>query len=121
MASRAAAHGLGDTRAGLLVQAAGEVGTYLKYRDPGRVAVRTWEQAGAVMCDFSQPATSFRDPFLGLRPAGLEARPGDGLWLTGQICNWMDISSGIDGGTIRLQVPGMHNEETAQQGVRYPA
>jgi hypothetical protein len=121
LASRAAAHGLADDRSDLLVQAAGEVGTYLKYLDPGRVAVRTWEQAGAVMCDFSQPATSFRDPFLGLRPAGLEASPGDGLWLTGQICDWMDISSGIDGGTIRLQVPGMRNEETAQQGVRYPA
>jgi hypothetical protein len=121
VASRAAAHGLAGDRAGLLVQAAGEVGTYLKYLDPGHVAVRTWEQAGAVMCDFSQPATSFRDPFLGLRPAGLEARPGDGLWLTGQICDWMDISSGSHGGTIRLQVPGTHNQETAQQGVRYPA
>ena len=121
VASRAAAHGLAGDQADLLVQAAGEVGTYLKYLDPGHVAVRTWEQAGAVMCDFSQPATSFRDPFLGLRPAGLKARPGDGLWLTGQICDWMDISSGIGGGTIRLQVPGKRDQETAQQGVRYPA
>ena len=121
VASRAAAHGLAGDRAGLLVQAAGEVGTYLKHLDPGHVAVRTWEQAGAVMCDFRQPATSFRDPFLGLRPPGLEARPRDGLWLTGQICDWMDIISGVDGGTIRLQVPGRHNQEAAQQGVRYPA
>ena len=121
VARRAAAHGLAEDRAGLLVQAAGEVGTYLKYLDRGHVAVRTWEQAGAVMCDFSQPVASIRDPFLGLRPAGLKARPGDGLWLTSQICDWMDISSGRGGGTIRLQVPGRHNEETAQQGVRYPA
>ena len=121
VAGRAAAYGLAGDRAGLLVQAAGEVGSYLNYLDRGQVAVRTWEQAGAVMCDFSQPATSFRDPFLGLRPAGLAARPGDGLWLTGQICDWMDIRSGIHGGTIRLQVPGKHNQEAAQQGVRYPA
>jgi hypothetical protein len=121
VASRAAAHGLAGDRAGLLVQAAGEVGTYLNYLDQGNVAVRTWEQAGALMCDFSQPDTSIGDPFLGLRPAGLGATPGDGLWLTNQICDWMDIRSGADGGTIRLQVPGQRNAETAQQGLRYPA
>jgi hypothetical protein len=84
--------------------------------------VRTWEQAGALMCDFRQPETSISDPFLGQRgPAGLDAAPGDGLWLTSQICDWMDIRSGADGGTIRLQVPGQRNAETAQQGLRYPA
>jgi hypothetical protein len=121
VASRAAAHGLAGDRAGLLVQAAGEVGTYLRYLDQGNAAVRTWEQAGALMCDFRQPDTSISDPFLGLRPAGLDAAPGDGLWLTSQICDWMDIRSGADGGTIRLQVPGQRNAETAQQGLRYPA
>ena len=74
VASRAAAHGLADDRAGLLVQAAGEVGTYLKYLDPGHVAVRTWEQAGAVICDFSKrrPASATRSSACG--PPGW--RPG---------------------------------------------
>ena len=76
----------------------------------------------ACLYDSDRQFLEMARPFLeSLRPAGLEARPGDGLWLTGQICDWMDISSGIHGGTIRLQVPGRHNQEIAQQGVRYPA
>jgi len=120
--SRAAAYGLAGDRASLLLQAAGEVGTYLKGQAPGSAAVRTWEHADAVVCDFSQPGGRAGDPFLGLRPAELDPKPGDGLWLTGQICDWMDIRAGSDsdGPTIRLQVPGRRNAETAQQGVRYP-
>ncbi len=119
--SRAAAHGLTGERVGLLVQAAGEVGTFLKNRSPASAAVRTWEHADAVVCDFRQPGGSVGDPFLGLRPAELDPRPGDGLWLTGQICDWIDIRSGADGPTIRLQVPGRRNAEAAEQGIRYPA
>ena len=119
--SRAAAHGLAGERAGLLVQAAGEVGTFLKNQAPGSAAVRTWEHAGAIVCDFRQLGGSVDDPFLGLRPAELDPRPGDGLWLTSQICDWIDIRSDPGGPTIRLQVPGRHNAETAQQGLRLPA
>ncbi|MGD0377397.1 MAG: sensor histidine kinase [Streptosporangiaceae bacterium] len=119
--SRAAAHGLAGERVGLLVQAAGEVGTFLKNQAPGSAAVRTWEHADAVVCDFRQPGGSLSDPFLGLRPAELDPRPGDGLWLSGQICDWIDIRSDADGPTIRLQVPGRRNAEAAEQGIRYPA
>jgi hypothetical protein len=73
-----------------------------------------------MICPYDTRITSISDPFLGLRPAGLDAAPGDGLWLTSQICDWMDIRSSADGGTIRLQVPGQRNAETAQQGLRYP-
>ena len=121
VAGRATAHGLADDRAGLLVLAAGEVATYLKNLVPGRATVRIWEQPGAVVCDFRQPpGDNGGDPFLGLRPAELEPEPGDGLWLAGQICDWMDISSGDDGRTIRLHVASRHNEEMAQPGIRYP-
>ncbi len=118
--SRAAAHGLAGERAGLLVQAAGEVGTFLKNQPPGSAAVRTWEHAGAVLCDFRQQGGCVGDPFLGLRPAELDPRPGDGLWLTGQICDWIDIRSGAAGPIIRLQVPGRRNAEASEQGIRYP-
>jgi hypothetical protein len=121
ISSRAAAHGLAGERAGLLVQAAGEVGTFLKHQEPGRAAVRTWEQAGSVVCDFRQAGGRIADPFLGLRPAELTARRGDGIWLSSQICDWIDIRAGADGPTIRLQVPGRRNQEAAQQGIRYPA
>jgi hypothetical protein len=85
-----------------------------------------WEQPGAVVCDFRQTrasndrASNDSDPFLGLRPAELKPEPGDGLWLAGQICDWIEIRSGQDSGVIRLHVASRHNEEMAQPGVRYP-
>jgi hypothetical protein len=53
-------------------------------------------------------------------PAELEADPGDGLWLAGQLCDWTEIRSDEDSSVIRLHVASRHNEETAQPGVRYP-
>ncbi len=118
----AAAHGVVGDRADLLVLAVSEVGAYLKSRWPSSAAVRAWEQPGAVVCDFRQPAGRITDPFLGLRPAELVVGDGDGLWLTNQICDWMEIRSGADGCAIQLQVPSRHDQEmVAQPGIRYPA
>jgi len=122
IASRADAYGVAGDRAEMLILAVSEVGAYLKTQGPGTAAVRTWEQPGAVVCDFCQPGTSISDPFLGLRPASLEPGAGDGLWLANQLCDWMEIRSGIEGCTIQLQVPSRHDQETVvQPGTRYPA
>ena len=118
----AGAHGLAGDRAEMLVLAVSEVGAYLKSRWPASATVRTWEQPGAVVCDFRQPGASISDPFLGLRPAELVPGDGDGLWLANQICDWMDIRSDAEGCTIQLQVPSSHDQEmAAQPGIRYPA
>jgi MEDS: MEthanogen/methylotroph, DcmR Sensory domain len=122
IADRAAAYGVTGDRADILVLAVSEVGAYLKNQGPGPAAVRTWEQPGAVVCDFRQPGLSISDPFLGLRPARLEPGDGDGLWLANQICDWLEIRSGADGGTIQLQVPSRHDQETASlPGISYRA
>ena len=116
------AHGVAGDRADMLVLAVSEVGAYLKDRWPASAAVRTWEQPGAVVCDFRQPGGSISDPFLGLRPAELVPGDGDGLWLANQICDWMDIRSDAEGCTIQLQIPSSHDQEmAAQPGIRYPA
>jgi MEDS: MEthanogen/methylotroph, DcmR Sensory domain len=122
IADRAAAYGVVGDRADILVLAASEVGAYLKSRGPDTAVVRTWEQPGAVVCDFRQPGASIGDPFLGLRPARLEPGDGDGLWLANQVCDWMEIRSGADGCRIQLQVPSRHDQEmVAQPGIRYLA
>lgn len=121
IASRAAVHGLTGERVSMLVYAAAEVGTYLKNQAPGIATVRTWEQPGAVVCDFRQPrAGDDSDPFLGLRPAELVAEPGDGLWLAGQLCDWIEIRSDNHSSIVRLHVASRHNQEMAQPGLRYP-
>jgi hypothetical protein len=118
----AGAHGLTGDRADMLVLAVSEVGAYLKSRWPASATVRTWEQPGAIVCDFRQPGASITDPFLGLRPAELVPGDGDGLWLANQICDWLDIRSDPAGSTIQLEVPSSHDQEmAAQPGIRYPA
>jgi hypothetical protein len=120
ISDRAAEYGVEGDRAEMLVLAVSEVGAYLKRQPPGSASVRTWEQPGAVVCDFRQPGGSIRDPFLGMRPAELEPGDGDGLWLTNQICDWMEIRSGDDGCAIQLQVPSRHDQElVAQPAIRY--
>jgi hypothetical protein len=122
IADRATEYGVAGDRADMLVLAVSEVGAYLKGRPPGGAAVRTWEQPGAVVCDFRQPGGSITDPFLGLRPAQLDPGEGDGLWLTNQICDWMEIRSGAGGCTVQLQVPSRHDQEmVAQPGAGYSA
>ena len=119
---RAAEYGVEGDRADMLVLAVSEVGAYLKRQPPGGAALRTWEQPGAIVCDFRQPGGSIGDPFLGLRPAELEPGDGDGLWLTNQICDWMEIRSDAQGCAVQLQVPSRHDQEmVAQPGIRYPA
>jgi hypothetical protein len=121
----AAGHGVAGDPADMLALAVSEVGAYLKSHGPqqaARTAVRTWEQPGALVCDFHQPGLQISDPFLGLRPAELAPGDGDGLWLANQICDSMEIRSGPEGSTIQLQVPSQHDQEmTAQPGIRYPA
>jgi MEDS: MEthanogen/methylotroph, DcmR Sensory domain len=123
IAGRAAAYGVTGDRADILVLAVSEVGAYLKNQGPGPATLRTWEQPGAIVCDFRQPGLSISDPFLGLRPTRrLEPSDGDGLWLANQVCDWLEIRSGADGGTIQLQVPSRHDQETvAQPGISYRA
>jgi len=121
VSGQAGALGLPADRAGLLVLAAGEVGGYLRSTGSQSPTVRIWEQAGAIVCHFRQPRAEVGDPFLGLRPAEpLEPRPGDGLWLASQICDWLEIRSDSAGCDIQLQVPSMHNAELTQPGARYP-
>jgi hypothetical protein len=122
IADRAAAHGVPDERADMLVVAVSEVGAFLKSRWPASAAVLAWEQPGAVVCDFRQPGASISDPFIGLRPAELVPGDGDGLWLVNQICDWMEIRCGGDGCTIQLQVPSRHDQEmVAAPRIRYQA
>jgi hypothetical protein len=115
VARTSAAHGLAGDRAMPMVQAASEVGGYLKGQLAGNATVRAWEQPGAVICDFRQLQAAAGDPFVGMRPAELSPQPADGLWLAGQLCDWIDIRSGPQACTIRLQVPSRRSEEMAQQ------
>ncbi|REF01086.1 MEDS domain-containing protein [Thermomonospora umbrina] len=112
-AARAAAHGLAGERASLFVMALSEVAAHVRDVGAGKAAVRVWEQGGSVVCDVHVPGGRPGDPFLGFRPPTLDGRPGDGLWLARQVCEFVDIRPSAGGCTYRLQVAGARFVESS--------
>ncbi|XVQ15298.1 anti-sigma factor RsbA family regulatory protein [Spirillospora sp. CA-255316] len=90
--------------------AAAETGTYLM-QVGGPARVRMWPSPGALVCDFRQESGRIPDPFIGFRPPGLRARPGDELWLARQLCERLEIRSVGDGCTVRLYLPSPRSVE----------
>jgi anti-sigma regulatory factor (Ser/Thr protein kinase) len=68
------------------------------------VGLRLWTSAERVVCTVSDAGPGPTDPFAGFGPAhGADlSRGGMGLWLARQLCDHVDISTGPDGGTVRL-------------------
>lgn len=92
---------------GMFGIAVGEAISYLARQSVDRAAVWVRLSAGRIVCTLhsDQPLDHIH-PFVGYRPPGAIERPGDGLWLTNQICEWLDVSSDASGCTIELAVPG---------------
>lgn len=98
--------GLTGERAALFVLAVSEVAGHLRAAGTGRATVKVWEGPGTIMVELYEPGGRAGDPFLGFRPPALDARPGDGLWLTRQVCDHVDVRADDAGCAYRLQVPG---------------
>lgn len=85
--------------------AVGESITYLLSHGVTRVSVWVRPVAGRVVCTMHSDQPLAVHPFVGFRH-------GDGLWLTNQICEWLDVSSDDEGGcTVELAVPGQRAAE----------
>ncbi|EME58588.1 sensor histidine kinase [Amycolatopsis decaplanina] len=106
VAAHAALHGLPGQRATLLSAAVGEVSNHVVQHGSGRATIRLWTESGSIVCDVHEPAGRITDPFLGYLPPTLDPAPGDGLWLTRQLCHLVETRSGYHGATVRLRVSG---------------
>ncbi|MFD8492636.1 anti-sigma factor RsbA family regulatory protein [Amycolatopsis sp. NPDC059657] len=84
--------------------AVGEVLAKLVERGVDRAIVWVRAAAGRVVCTLhtDQP----------LRPPHLH-QADSGLWMSNQICEWVDVSSDADGCTIELAMPGRGTEATS--------
>lgn len=80
--------------------AVGEAFAYLLRHGIDRVAVWVRPAAGRVVCTLHSDRPLDLPPFFGSRP------PDNSLWMTEQICEWLDISSDAGGCTIELAMPG---------------
>jgi MEDS: MEthanogen/methylotroph, DcmR Sensory domain len=96
--------------------AVGESIAYLLQRGITRATVWVRPAAGRVVCTLHSDQPLDVHPFVGFRPPGQHQEPGDGLWLTNQICEWLDISSDASGCTVELAMPGQRVEEDRHAG-----
>jgi MEDS: MEthanogen/methylotroph, DcmR Sensory domain len=91
---------------GMFGIAVGEVIAYVARQGVERAAVWVRPAAGRVVCTLhSDKQLDHVHPFVGYRPPGVVEQPGDGLWLTNQICEWLDVTSDASGFTIELAMP----------------
>jgi hypothetical protein len=91
---------------GMFGIAAGEAIAYLMSQGVERASVWVRPAAGRVVCTLHSDQPLGHVPaFLGYRPPGQAQEPGDGLWLTNQICEWLDVTSDASGCTIELAMP----------------
>ncbi|MEU4249040.1 MEDS domain-containing protein [Amycolatopsis sp. NPDC026612] len=79
--------------------AVGEAMVYLLEHGIERAAVWVRPAAGRVVCTLHSERPVDGPAFYGPRAA---ARPGTTLWMTDQICEWLDVSSDTAGCTIEL-------------------
>ncbi|MGW4060045.1 anti-sigma factor RsbA family regulatory protein [Amycolatopsis sp. NPDC004747] len=79
--------------------AVGEAMAYLLEHGIDRAAVWVRPAAGRLVCTLHSERPVDGPAFYGPRAA---ARPGTTLWMTDQICEWLDVSSDAAGCTIEL-------------------
>jgi DcmR-like sensory protein len=104
--------GLSEERAAMLTVAVGEALVFL--RDDGHVAL--WSHGGAVVCELSGACGTRLDPFAGFRPPEMRAPAelGDGLWITRQVCETVDVRTSSGTTVIRLHVAGPRSAEVVR-------
>ncbi|XVQ89076.1 anti-sigma factor RsbA family regulatory protein [Microbispora siamensis] len=108
-AEQARLHGLAEDRAAMLCVAVHEAARYLGLP----LTTRMWETFGALVCDLWAGRETECDPLAGFTPPGPDERPGDGLWVARQICDYVDIRQEEGGWRIRLQVATSRLQEPA--------
>jgi len=109
--SQAEATELPESQRTLFLVAAHEAYTYLAQRGDGPATVRVWTHADNLICQIDQPGATIGDPMLGLRPPGGDPFGEQGMWLTQQICDHVDLRDAAGGATIRLHFPNRHVAE----------
>ncbi|MGS2645513.1 anti-sigma factor RsbA family regulatory protein [Streptosporangium sp. LJ11] len=103
VAAWAAASGLSDERAERLLLAVNEVVANAVEHGGGHGEIRLWTDGPAIGCDVTDPG-HMDTPFPGYLPPGLTGLRGHGLWVVRQVCDLLEIRTGLPGTQVRLHL-----------------
>jgi anti-sigma regulatory factor (Ser/Thr protein kinase) len=98
----AEAVGISELDAAALVVAASELAANSVAHGGGAGVLRIWTEPGNLLIEI-QDGGQIEEPLVGrVRPSATQ-RGGRGLWMANQLCDLVQIRSGEDGTTVRLQ------------------
>ncbi|MFD0774681.1 ATP-binding protein, partial [Streptomonospora algeriensis] len=89
-------------RLGDLVLAVNELAANAVEHGGGGGTVTLWRSRGWTVCDVADRGTGLHDPLCGYHPADPLSPRGYGLWITRQLCDFLEIASGAHGTRVRL-------------------
>lgn len=108
--------GLPSDRTDGLVVAVNELAANVLEHGAGKGTVQVWRGPGRWVCDVFDEHGGLSDPLAGYRPAdGLRTR-GYGLWITRQICDYMEICGDQEGSLVRLHFVDRGSEQVSRSG-----
>ncbi len=97
----AEAAGLPQGRRSDLLVAVNELAANVLEHGAGKGTVTLWREGGRLVCEVLDGSAALDDPLVGFRPAdGLGGR-GYGLWITRQVCDFLEVLPGPDGTRMR--------------------
>ncbi|MEU4328399.1 sensor histidine kinase [Nonomuraea dietziae] len=103
LASLATGLGLGADQTDRLVLAVNEVATNAVEHGGGHGRIRMWIDGDVVVCDVTDPG-HLDTPIPGYLPPDPAAPRGHGLWVVRQLCELLEIRTGLPGTQIRLHL-----------------
>lgn len=93
--------GLPRERQADLMVAVNELAANVLEHGAGKGTVSLWREGGRLVCEVMDGSAELDDPLVGFRPAdGLGGR-GYGLWITRQVCDFLEVLPGPDGTRMR--------------------
>ncbi|MDA8370917.1 MAG: anti-sigma factor RsbA family regulatory protein [Nocardiopsaceae bacterium] len=89
-------------RVGDLVTAVNELAANVLEHGAGKGTITLWRSAEWIVCDVFDERGDLTDPLSGYFPTDPLSSRGYGLWITRQLCDFMEVSGGPHGSRIRL-------------------
>ncbi|GAB3438742.1 sensor histidine kinase [Streptomonospora sediminis] len=87
---------------GDVVLAVNELAANVVEHGGGSGTLSLWRSPGWVVCDVLDRAGRLRDPLSGYHPTDPVSPRGYGLWITRQVCDFMEINGGAGGSLVRV-------------------
>ncbi|GAB3207138.1 anti-sigma factor RsbA family regulatory protein [Marinactinospora thermotolerans] len=85
-----------------LVVAVNEMAANVLEHGAGKGMISLWLAPGRLMCDVFDEGGDLTDPLSGYFPADALSVRGYGLWITRQICDFMEVRGNAGGSLVRL-------------------